>query len=206
MNAKIVVIWIIKFPLAWLVLFIILAAIIDEPDLMALDQGIAWLYVLSMLLIPAYLAIRYARGATKKVRDNIASKVEEDADRIRLKQLDLDEKQLKIEKNKLALEEKEAKHKREAKEKELMEKNNLNSIKNELDKLGADIEESQALLLERSKKKYVSIIKKVAQEQESLRDLTERHPLISSFLESRNMDDLDSKVFLELKAKLGNNP
>jgi|TARA_B110000091_G_C13760642_1_gene451966 hypothetical protein len=206
MNAKIVVIWIIKFPLAWLVLFIILAAIIGEPDLMALDQGLAWLYVLSMLLIPAYLAIRYARGATKKVRDNIASKVEEDADRIRLKQLDLDEKQLKIEKNKLALEEKEAKHKREAKEKELMEKNNLNSIKNELDKLGADIEESQALLLERSKKKYVSIIKKVAQEQESLRDLTERHPLISSFLESRNMDDLDSKVFLELKAKLGNNP
>ena len=95
MNAKIVVIWIIKFPLAWLVLFIILAAIIGEPDLMALDQGLAWLYVLSMLLIPAYLAIRYARGATKKVRDNIASKVEEDADRIRLKQLDLDKKQLK---------------------------------------------------------------------------------------------------------------
>jgi|TARA_B110000091_G_scaffold60153_1_gene65957 hypothetical protein len=86
------------------------------------------------------------------------------------------------------------------------EKSQLTTIREELDVLAKDVECSTIKSLEKHRKKYHSLVETVKKEQDSLRDLTERHPLISSFLKSQNMDDLDSKVFLELKAKLGNNP
>jgi hypothetical protein len=86
------------------------------------------------------------------------------------------------------------------------QKSQLTIIREELDILAKDVECSTIKSLEKHRKKYHSLVETVKKEQDSLRDLTERHPLISSFLKSQNMDDLDSKVFLELKAKLGNNP
>jgi len=192
MNKKLAVIWCIKFPLAWLMFFMVLGGmwflVIGKSDLETMHQFLAWIYVLSLFFIPPYLAIRYARLAAEKVR-----KESSDKKIFREKELEQIQQDFKKEQDQL-------------KDKDLLERNNFEAITEELKTLNADIEKSKVLLLEKYQRRYASIIKKVTQEQESLRDLTERHPLISSFLKTRGLDDLDSKVFLELKAKLGNNP
>lgn len=51
-------------------------------------------------------------------------------------------------------------------------------------------------------KQFEAIVARVEQEQNDLKDLSERHATIGSFLVTRGVDDLSSNVFINLKKKL----
>ena len=79
------------------------------------------------------------------------------------------------------------------------EKQNLVKMKDELKALQLEISTANDAFVDKKRKEYVAIIDKVHQEQEVVKDLKARHPSISEFISSRGVDDMDSKVFIELK-------
>ena len=121
---------------------------------------------------------------------------------------------LQIKNSRLAEEEKERK-KREAKEAAVAKKEAarlaklekergvLEKAKNELNTLSEDVEKSSQASQATFSKKYQTIVKKVEQEQNQVKDLSERHPIIGKFLMTRGTDDLNSQVFKQLKKRLG---
>ena len=82
------------------------------------------------------------------------------------------------------------------------EKDNLANSKDELKKLSDEINNSTEDSLIVWTKEYSSIVATVEQEQGQLQDLNQRHPTIGKFLETRGQDDLNTKVFKELKKHL----
>lgn len=88
---------------------------------------------------------------------------------------------------------------RERLERDKEEKQNLVKMKDELKALQLEINTVNDAFVEKKRKEYAAIIDKVHQEQEVVKALKARHPSISEFISSRGVDDMDSKVFIELK-------
>lgn len=82
------------------------------------------------------------------------------------------------------------------------ENDNLANAKDELNKLSDEINNSTEDPLIVWSKEYSSIVATVEKEQGQLQDLNQRHPTIGKFLETRGQDDLNTKVFKELKKHL----
>lgn len=188
--------WLFLVPVCFLLFCIPLAAIgwLFTPE----DFGFGHFGVLGEAIVygvPFIIAIWMALSHLKLQKEEAEKK-----EKKKKKKISDNTKRLK------ATTQKAAAAKKEAAATLVREKSQLTTIREELDVLAKDVEGSTIKSLKKHSKKYHSLVETVKKEQDSLRDLTERHPLISSFLKSRNMDDLDSKVFLELKVKLGNNP
>lgn len=197
MNLKILVVWLIKFPLAWflyilgfsfLIYLALLFAGIDDFD--SASSGMQSIIALSSLIIPLYMAIRYGRKACQEIRDYERLKESEALEEERIKQEKKKELELAKKQKQKALE-----------EKRIREKSNIDSIRATISILKKDIEQYEKLFLEKCNKKYKDLVKKVEFEQESLNVLTMRHPIISDFLVTRTTNDLDSEIFSKLALK-----
>lgn len=82
------------------------------------------------------------------------------------------------------------------------EERNLEVVKKDLELLAEYIISSEKDVHSLWSKQFEDIVVRVEQEQNDLKDLSERHATISSFLVTRGVDDLSSNVFLNLKKTL----
>ena len=100
-----------------------------------------------------------------------------------------------------------ARDKRLAKDEEehkLLKYENINRLKEEivsLNKLKDEFLTFQRKKIDKSRNKYDKLIETVSNEQNALKELETRHPVIASFLSTRSTDDTSKKVYSDLESQ-----
>ena len=92
----------------------------------------------------------------------------------------------------------------DAEENKLLKYENINRLKEEivsLNKLKDEFLTFQRKKIDKSRNKYDKLIETVSNEQNALKELETRHPVIASFLSTRSTDDTSKKVYSDLASQ-----
>ena len=93
---------------------------------------------------------------------------------------------------------------KDAEEHKLLKYENINRLKEEivsLNKLKDEFLTFQRKKIDKSRNKYDKLIETVSNEQNALKELETRHPVIASFLSTRSTDDTSKKVYSDLASQ-----